>query len=122
MEQPERKSTRRQRATPGRGDHETSNLETHKMVVRGESKTITMKADLKADQDEPVEERVGQKKRVETGRFRLQVDRQTKGSYATYAQAEEAGLSIKRSYPIVQVAVYDPVASVNTIIDLPKAE
>jgi hypothetical protein len=81
-----------------------------------DSKKITMRP----DHDESVEERVGQRMRPETGQFRLQVDRQTKRSYATYEAAEEAGMAIKRNYPILHVAVYDLVASVNKIIDLPK--
>jgi hypothetical protein len=48
------------------------------------------------------------------------VDRQTKRSYATYEAAEQAGMAIKKSYPILQVAVYDLAESVNKIIDLPK--
>ena len=63
---------------------------------------------------------VTQRKRPDDGRFRLQVDRQTKGSYTTYEAAEAAGLEIKKNYPIVQVAVYDGVASMNKIIELPK--
>jgi hypothetical protein len=92
--------------------------ETQKMITRNESKTITMRP----DQEEPVEERVRQQKRPESGQFRLQVDRQIKKSYATYEAAEEAGMAIKKSYPILQVAVYDLVGSVNTIIELPKMD
>jgi hypothetical protein len=47
------------------------------------------------------------------------VDRQTKGSYATFEAAETAGKGIKKSYPILQVAVYDGIKSVNKIIELP---
>ena len=43
----------------------------------------------------------------EEGRFRLQVDRQSKGSYATRAAAKEAALAIKRAFPILHVAVFD---------------
>jgi hypothetical protein len=53
------------------------------------------------------------------GRFRLQVDRQTKASYATYEAAEAARKAIKKDYPILQVAMYDGVESVNKIIELP---
>ena len=60
-----------------------------------------------------------QRKRLESGRFLLQVDRQTKGSYTTAEAAETAGMVIKKGHPIVQVAVYDSVDSVNTHIDLP---
>jgi hypothetical protein len=53
--------------------------------------------------------------------FRLQVDRQTKTSYATYEAAEAAGLVVKQNHPILQVAVYDAKAGVNKVIELPKS-
>ena len=82
---------------------------------RRDSKTMT----LTPDPEEPVEDVVTQPKRPDSGRFRLQVDRQTKGSYATYEAAETAGLGIKKEHPILQVAIYDGVESVNKIIELP---
>jgi hypothetical protein len=86
------------------------------VTTRQGTKTITM-----GPQPEGSDEVLAtQRKRLDVGRFRLQVDRQTKGSYATYEAAEAAGLAIKKDYPIVQVAVYDGVASVNKIIELPK--
>ncbi len=88
------------------------------MISRNESKRITMRP----DKEEAVEERVGQQKRLERGQFRLQVDRQTKQLYATYEAAEEAGMAIKKNYPILQVAVYDLVRSVNEVIELPKMD
>lgn len=63
---------------------------------------------------------VSQRKRAEVGRFLLQVDRQTKGSYLTAGAAETAGMVIKKGYPIVQVSVYDSVESVSTPVDLPE--
>ena len=54
------------------------------------------------------------------GRFRLQVDRQTKATYATLEAAEAAGLAIKKAYPILQVAVYDAAEGVNKILELPN--
>jgi hypothetical protein len=63
-------------------------------------------------------ERITQRKQADSGRFRLQVDRQTKGSYATYEAAEPAGTGIKKHYPILQVAVYDGV-EMNKVIELP---
>ena len=80
---------------------------------------MTMRPD---QEEEPGEERVGQQQRPERGQFRLQVDRQAKGSYATYEAAEQAGMAIKKNYPILQVAVYDLVESVNKVIDLPKID
>ena len=55
------------------------------------------------------------------GRFRLQVDRQTKSTYATLEAAEAAGMAIKKSHPLVHVGVYDHLESVNKIIQLPEA-
>ena len=86
------------------------------MGEREATKIITKKPAL----EEPVRELLGQRKRPEKGQFLLQVDRQTKSSYATYEAAEEAGLVIKRGHPIVQVAVYDAVAGAKKIIELQK--
>jgi hypothetical protein len=55
------------------------------------------------------------------GRFRLQVDRQTKATYATLEAAETAGLAIKKSHPIVYVGVYDHLEGINKIIEIPEA-
>ena len=63
----------------------------------------------------------GQSKRPETGQFQLQVDRQTKISYGTYEAAERAGMAIKQSHPIVQVAIYNPGEGSRKIIELPDA-
>ena len=49
-------------------------------------------------------------------RYWLQVDRQTKGSYASLEVAEAAGAVIKKAHPIVQVSIYDSVDCVNKII------
>ena len=50
-----------------------------------------------------------QRKRPELGRYLLQVDRQTKGSYTTSNAAQSAALVIKTGHPVVQVSVYDAV-------------
>ena len=84
-------------------------------TTRQATKTISMPP----AGEESVPEPVTQRKHADTGRFRLQVDRQTKASYATYEAAEKAGLSIKKEYPVVQVVIYEGVESVNKIIELP---
>jgi len=68
-----------------------------------------------------VPEKVSQLRRPDIGQFRLQVDRQTKGSYLTLEAAEEAGLAIKQGHPLVQVSVYDTGAGINKIIEVPKS-
>jgi hypothetical protein len=73
-----------------------------------------------ADAEDSVPGQVGQGKPTES-QFRLQVDRQTKSSYATFGAAEEAGLLIKQAHPILQVAIYDAIGSVNKIIELPQS-
>ena len=85
------------------------------MAARDATKTITKVGAV----DEPAEEKLGQRKRPEIGRFLLQVDRQTKSSYATYDAAEKVGLGIKQGYPSVQVVVLDALNSVNKILELP---
>ncbi len=84
-------------------------------TTRQGTKTMTMAS----APEESVPEPVTQRKPADSGRVRLQVDRQTKGSYATYEAAETAGRGIKKHYPILRVAVYDGVERVNKIIELP---
>ena len=64
----------------------------------------------------PEPEALSQRKRPEPGRYLLQVDRQTKTSYQTAEAAQVAGLIIKNGYPNVQVAVYDTVDHVHTLV------
>ena len=75
------------------------------------------------EQEEPAQgtedETISQRRRPEVGRFLLQVDRQTKGSYATAEAAQTAGMAIKANHPIVQVSVYDSVDTTNTLVELP---
>ncbi len=84
-------------------------------TTRQPSKTISMPS----APEESVPEPVTQRKRVDGGRFRLQVDRQIKASYTTYEAAEKIGLGIKKEHPTLQVAVYDGVEGVNKNIELP---
>ena len=86
-------------------------------TARRGSKTIA----LTPKSEEPVQDLGTPRKEPDDGRFRLQVDRQTKESYTTYEAAEAAGLAIKKDYPILQVAVYDRVQGENKIIELPSA-
>jgi hypothetical protein len=62
-----------------------------------------------------------QRKRPELGRFLLQVDRQTKGSYQDSEAAEQAGLAIKTGHPILQVVVYDAIECQGKAIELPPS-
>ncbi len=87
------------------------------MATRPTTKTISKVPEF----EEPPVRPAGQGKRPEVGQFRLQVDRQTKASFATFEAAELAGLAIKRGHPIVRVAVYDADAGINKIIELPSA-
>jgi hypothetical protein len=89
--------------------------ENHEMAARPGTKTRT----IALDHEEPTPETFDQRKKTESGQFRLQVDRQTKASYTTREAAEEAGLAIKKAYPILQVAVHDAAEGVNKIIELP---
>ena len=50
-----------------------------------------IKMPVKDDSDNEVEEVFSQRKRPESGRYLLQVDRQTKGSYKTVDAAQAAG-------------------------------
>jgi hypothetical protein len=79
------------------------------------SKIITKADDL----EKSAHEVISQRRRPETGQFLLQVDRQTK--FSTYEAAEAAGLVIKKNFPVVRVAIYDSLTSMNKIIVPAKA-
>ena len=70
--------------------------------------------------EEPAQEPLSQRRKPDVGQFRLQVDRQTKASFATYKEAEAAAMVIKKGHPVVRVSVYDTVECINRIIEPPK--
>ncbi|MFZ1148328.1 MAG: hypothetical protein WAR76_01170 [Xanthobacteraceae bacterium] len=80
-----------------------------------------IKMPTKDGSEKEVEEVFSQRMRPEPGRYLLQVDRQTKGSYTTSEAAQRAALAIKTGYPIVQVSVYDSAEHTHTIIERPAA-
>ena len=80
-----------------------------------------IKMPIKVDSDTEAEEIVSQRKRPESGRYLLQVDRQTKGSYKTSEAAQSAALEIKTEYPIVQVSIYDSVDNSHRVVELAGA-
>lgn len=80
-----------------------------------------IKMPSKDNSDREAEEVFPQRKRPESGRYLLQVDKQTKGSYKTAEAAQSAALEIKRAYPIVQVSIYDSVDNSARLVELPAA-
>ena len=80
-----------------------------------------MKMPTKKDFDNEHEEVFSQRKRPESGRYLLQVDRQTKGSYKTSEAAQVAGREIKEAYPIVQVSIYDSIDNTHTLVAVTPA-
>ena len=80
-----------------------------------------VKMPVKNNSDKEAEQGFSQRKRPESGRYLLQVDRQTKGSYKTSEAAQSAGLEIKTRYPLVQVSIYDSVDNSHRLVELPGA-
>jgi hypothetical protein len=85
------------------------------------SRQIKMPVKDDSEKEKDADEVFSQRKRPERGRYLLQVDRQTKGSYTTAEAAQSAALVIKTGYPIVQVAVYDSVEYTHTMVEAPAA-
>jgi hypothetical protein len=83
--------------------------------------TRQIKMPARDNSEQEVEKMFSQRKRPERGRYLLQVDRQTQGSYTTSETAQAAALVIKKNYPIVQVSVYDSVENSNTLVEAPAA-
>jgi hypothetical protein len=85
------------------------------------SRPMKMPAKDDAEKLPEADDVFSQAKRPERGRYLLQVDRQTKGSFATSNAAQSAALLIKTRHPIVQVSVYDTVENIDTILEAPAA-
>jgi hypothetical protein len=85
------------------------------------SRQIKMPVKEVSEKEKEVDDIFSQRKRPERGRYLLQVDRQTKGSYTTSEAAQTIALGIKTAYPIVQVSVYDSVDNTSTLVELPAA-
>jgi hypothetical protein len=83
--------------------------------------TRQIKMPRKDGSENETDEVPSQRQRAESGRYLLQVDRQTKGSYPTAEAAQSAALVIKKRYPVVQVSVYDRVGNTSTLVELPVA-
>jgi hypothetical protein len=85
------------------------------------SRQMKMPTKSNNNTEEDVVEVFSQSKQPERGRYLLQVDRQTKSSYATLEAAEAAAQAIKKNYSVVQVSVYDSVEHTYTMIGAPAA-
>jgi hypothetical protein len=81
------------------------NRENSRMTTLNMPKRTSPKAVPSKDQGHPTERR-----------FRLQVDRQTKASFSTLADAEKAAASIRAAHPIVKVAIYDAEESQQVVL------
>lgn len=82
--------------------------------------SLAKSTDKNAEAPEPAQELFTQRKRPELGRYLLQVDHQTKRSFADSDAAQAAGLVIKTGHPILQVAIYDATECVTQAIELPE--
>ena len=80
-----------------------------------------IKMPVQKDAENEAEDVASQRMRPEIGRYLLQVDRQTKGSYKSSEAAQSAGLAIKTGHPIVKVSIYDTVDNSHTLVELPSA-
>jgi hypothetical protein len=60
-------------------------------------------------------------RRIPLQRFLLQVDRQTKETFATFVDAEKVGLAIKTAHPIVQVSIYDSLECRQSVLSVVEA-
>jgi hypothetical protein len=90
-------------------------------MVRPDKKTLTINQPDSMNHieqpEEPVHAPLGRRKTPEVHQFRLQVDRQTKASFATLEAAEKAASAIKQAHPVVQVVVYDAKEGVAKVIE-----
>ena len=76
--------------------------------------TISMPKKEKAAEPEVAK---ASQSRPPLARFRLQVDRQTKATFASLDEARTAGKAIKKAFPVVQVSIYDAEQSAQASLD-----
>jgi hypothetical protein len=74
--------------------------------------------DKRVSRKESSEEAPPQRKQTEAGRYLLEVDRQTKGSFITFEAARSAAMQIKTGFPILQVSIYDSISKSRTLVNL----
>jgi hypothetical protein len=75
---------------------------------------------VKYKSDKATDEEFSQLKLPESGRYLIQVDKQTKASYETAEAAQSAALEIKKGYPIVSVLIFDSVENSSRLVELPS--
>jgi hypothetical protein len=63
------------------------------------------------------EEDSSEQSQPETGRYLLQIDRQSKRSFKSPETAQAAALEIKSRFPALQVSIYDTVTRSRTVVD-----
>ena len=73
----------------------------------------------KVAKPEQTEEEGLQHQQPDTGRYQLQIDRQTKRPFKTSEAARSAALEIKSRFPVLQVSIYDSETRSRTMVDLP---
>jgi hypothetical protein len=79
-----------------------------------------MPAKKAAKREQPEEERIRHQE-PDTGRYQLQIDKQTKRSFKTPEAARAAALEIKSRFPVLQVSICDSVSKSLTMVDVPKS-
>ena len=75
---------------------------------------------VKYKSDKARDEIFSQQKRPESGRYLIQVDKQTKASYETAEAAHSAALEIKKGYPVVRVSIVDSIENSSRLVELPS--
>jgi hypothetical protein len=70
----------------------------------------------KRSESEEGTEAVSSQRKPVIERYLLQVDRQTKSSFAKKEDAQSAGAAIKKRFPIVHVEIYDTNSSESLLI------
>jgi hypothetical protein len=85
-------------------------------ITREVPHMATVKMPPKKDSIEVDEVRTDQL-RAQLHRYRLQIDRQTKDSFADKAEAEKRAKAIKKAHPVVHVTIYDAENEERTIVE-----
>jgi hypothetical protein len=102
------------------GDHAQTTLKpTDEIVIRSDHDLGANMKKPKIELEEPQPRKVIRADKAPTSGYSLVVDGHFKSHHETVEAAEEAGMTLKNQYPMLQVQVYDAATKTRSMVQWP---
>jgi hypothetical protein len=102
------------------GDHAQTTLKpTDEIVIRSDHDLGANMKKPKIELEEPQPRKVIRADKAPTSGYSLVVDGHFKSHHDTVEAAEEAGMTLKNQYPMLQVQVYDAATKTRSMVQWP---